>query len=173
VLVHLDGQKEYMRQEVRRLIESRLELKDGASDKGELLKIVDECQNEAFNKYRKLSGFDFHDDEGVYATSDRTPTTQLPHIPLELQASWNDEPPSGLQPVDEMTTPRTCTCGNSSVCACGTSAAGGETFRNLWEMSEHNGASMVEHGLLGRDVPEWSTPDLVDWPALELTYTSL
>jgi hypothetical protein len=173
-LVHLDGQKEYMRQEVRRLIESRLELKDGASDKGELLKIVDECQDEAFNKYRILSGFDFHDNEGVYTTSDRTPTTQVPHIPLELQAlSWNDEPTSGLQPVDEMTTPRTCTCGNSSVCTCETSAAGGETLRNLWVMPEHDGASMVEHGLLGRDITEWGTPDWDDWPALELKYTSL
>lgn len=170
MLVHLDGQKEYMRQEVRRLIESRLELKDGASDKGELLKIVDECQDEAFNKYRILSGFDFHDDEGLYTTSDRTPTTQVPQpIPLELQAlSWSDM--SGLPPEDETTVPRTCTCGNSSVCTCGSSAAGCETLRNLWVMPEHYGASMVEDGLLGR--ADWG-PDWDDWPDLELKYTSL
>jgi hypothetical protein len=168
VLVHLDSQKDYMRQEVRRLIELRLELKDGASDKVELLKIVDECQDEAFDKYRILSGLDFHDDEGVYTTSDRTPTTQVPNIPLELQAlSWNDV--SEFQPDDETTTPCTCTCGNLSACTCGSSVACGETLRNLWVMPEDNGASMVEHGLLGRDIP-WGSPDWDYWPALELKY---
>lgn len=155
VLVHLDGQKEYMRQEVRRLIESRLDLKDGTSDKGELLKIVDECQDEAFNKYRILSGFDFHDD-GVYTTSERTPTTQVPRILPEYQAlSWNEM--GGLQPEYGTTTHRTCTCGSSSGCACGTSAAGGETSRNIYLMPEHNGASMLES--------EWNITELntVDW----------
>jgi len=128
-----------MRQEVRRLIESRLELKDGASDIREVLKIVDECQDEAFNRYRILSGFDFHNDEGVYTTSDPTPTTQVPQpIPCDPQTlTWSDV--SGLQPDDETTTPHMFICGSSAV--------GSETWRNSLVKEEHfpdGEASMVD-----------------------------
>jgi hypothetical protein len=77
VLVRLEDHEEYMRTEFQRLVDSRVEMKEGWKGKGELKTILGECLDEALKGYRRKSGLDFYGDDADVCSYDRTSTTQL------------------------------------------------------------------------------------------------
>jgi hypothetical protein len=120
VLVRLEDHEEFMRMEFRRLVDSRLETKEGWKDLGNLKRILDECLDEALMGYRKKSGLDFYDDADV-CSSDRTPTTQISETPLSIFDQTDFcYATDGAVPRDETTARHVCDqcCSEDTNCIC-------------------------------------------------------
>lgn len=126
MLVRLEAHEEYMRKEFRRLLEERVEMKEGWMDKGELKSILGECLDEALMGYRKETGLDFYDNP----SSDRTSTTQIPE---PLPSTYGPQTGTcyatdGIVARDETKLCELCLPGNAD-CTCRSSADDG-TERN-------------------------------------------